>query len=113
MRAFSHKAETDAEFNAKYVLPPSYKTASACADFTFFFTKQKKTTRWVAFFKGTEDLGELHRGLQNVFSYDLVPSAEIITEAIKASRQYNDYPTAVRVLEGLKKKVINPQFGFV
>jgi len=93
--------------------PPLTKQRVRVLILLFFTQKKKKTTRWVAFFKGTEDLGELHRGLQNVFSYDLVPSAEIITEAIKASRQYNDYPTAVRVLEGLKKKVINPQFGFV
>lgn len=40
------------------------------------------------------------RNLNNCFAYDLVPSVEVLTAALKAARRVNDYPTAVRVFEG-------------
>jgi len=42
--------------------------------------------------------------LNNAFGYDLVPSTSVIEAALKAARRVNDYPTAVRILEGLKVK---------
>ncbi|KAK0549980.1 Cytochrome c oxidase subunit 6 [Tilletia horrida] len=63
--------------------------------------------RYVTFFKSVEDLFELQRGLNNCFSYDLVPAPEVIEEALRAARRVNDYPTAVRVFEGIKEKVEN------
>ncbi|CAD6891048.1 unnamed protein product [Tilletia laevis] len=63
--------------------------------------------RYVTFFKSVEDLFELQRGLNNCFSYDLVPAPEVLEEAIRAARRVNDYPTAVRVFEGVKEKVEN------
>ena len=37
------------------------------------------------------------RGLNNCFSYDLVPSLEVVEAALRASRRCNDYAMAVRV----------------
>ncbi|KAF9100222.1 Cytochrome c oxidase subunit 6 [Mortierella sp. GBA35] len=62
------------------------------------------TVRFVKFFDNVDDLFELQRGLNNAFGYDLVPSASVIEAALKAARRVNDYPTAVRILEGLKAK---------
>lgn len=47
---------------------------------------------------------EVQRGLNNAFGYDLVPSPSVIEAALKAARRVNDYPTAVRIFEGLKFK---------
>jgi len=50
---------------------------------------------------------ELQRNLNNAFAYDLVPSPSVITAALKAARRVNDFPTAVRIFEGIKAKVEN------
>lgn len=42
------------------------------------------------------------RNLNNCFAYDLVPSVEVLTAALKAARRVNDFPTAVRVFEGMR-----------
>ncbi|KAL1644431.1 Cytochrome c oxidase subunit 6 [Diplodia intermedia] len=47
------------------------------------------------------------RNLNNAFAYDLVPSTSVITAALKAARRVNDFPTAVRIFEGIKAKVEN------
>ncbi|KAI4210018.1 MAG: hypothetical protein L6R36_009528 [Xanthoria steineri] len=47
------------------------------------------------------------RNLNNAFAYDLVPSPSVITAALRAARRVNDYPTAVRIFEGIKAKVEN------
>ena len=48
-----------------------------------------------------QDVFELQRNLNNAFAYDLVPSPSVITAALRAARRVNDYPTAVRVFEGM------------
>ncbi|OGE57478.1 hypothetical protein PENARI_c002G06018 [Penicillium arizonense] len=58
-------------------------------------------------FDGVQDVFELQRNLNNCFAYDLVPSVEVLTAALKAARRVNDFPTAVRVFEGIKAKVEN------
>jgi len=45
--------------------------------------------------------------LNNAFAYDLVPAPSVIIAALRAARRVNDYPTAVRVFEGIKAKVEN------
>ena len=50
---------------------------------------------------------ELQRNLNNSFAYDLVPSTTVIHAALRAARRVNDYPTAVRIFEGIKAKVEN------
>ncbi|KAG0033604.1 Cytochrome c oxidase subunit 6 [Podila clonocystis] len=62
------------------------------------------TERFVKFFDNVDDLFELQRGLNNAFGYDLVPSPSVIEAALKAARRVNDYPSAVRIFEGLKVK---------
>ena len=59
------------------------------------------------FFESVEDSFELQRGLNNCFAYDLVPGTPIVEAALKAARRLNDYPTAVRIFEGVKEKVEN------
>lgn len=54
-----------------------------------------------------QDVFELQRNLNNSFAYDLVPSTSVIVAALKAARRVNDYPTAVRIFEGIKAKVEN------
>ena len=53
---------------------------------------------------GTTDI-PLQRNLNNAFAYDLVPSPSVVIAALRAARRVNDYPTAVRVFEGIKAKV--------
>lgn len=44
---------------------------------------------------------KLQRNLNNAFAYDLVPSPGVISAALKAARRVNDFPTAVRIFEGM------------
>ncbi len=41
------------------------------------------------------------RNLNNAFAYDLVPAPSVLTAALKAARRVNDFPTAVRIFEGM------------
>lgn len=52
-------------------------------------------------FEQVQDVFELQRNLNNAFAYDLVPSPSVITAALRAARRVNDYPTAVRIFEGM------------
>ncbi|KAA6408771.1 MAG: Cytochrome c oxidase subunit mitochondrial [Lasallia pustulata] len=65
------------------------------------------TARYEKEFDAVQDVFELQRNLNNAFAYDLVPSPSVITAALKAARRVNDYPTAVRIFEGIKAKVEN------
>ena len=67
------------------------------------------TDRYIAFFKGAEDLFEVQRGLNNCFAHDLVPAPSVIEAAVRAARRVDDYATAVRIFEGIKEKVENKQ----
>ncbi|KAI8900893.1 cytochrome c oxidase, subunit VA/VI, partial [Globomyces pollinis-pini] len=60
--------------------------------------------QWHSHFKKCDDDFELERGLNNVFAADWVPSVEIISEALKASRRLNTFATAVRIIEALEEK---------
>ncbi|ROW15457.1 hypothetical protein VPNG_02363 [Cytospora leucostoma] len=80
-RLFAHHEESFEEFSARY---------------------EKE-------FDNVQDVFELQRNLNNAFAYDLVPSPSVITAALRAARRVNDYPTAVRVFEGIKAKVENKE----
>lgn len=54
-------------------------------------------------FENVQDVFELQRNLNNAFAYDLVPSPSVITAALKAARRVNDFPTAVRIFEGMSQ----------
>ncbi|KAF1991198.1 cytochrome-c oxidase chain VI [Aulographum hederae CBS 113979] len=65
------------------------------------------TARYKNEFESVQDVFELQRNLNNAFAYDLVPSPDVCTAALKAARRVNDFPTAVRIFEGIKAKVEN------
>ncbi|KAK3698071.1 Cytochrome c oxidase subunit 6 [Vermiconidia calcicola] len=65
------------------------------------------TARYEKEFEQVQDVFELQRNLNNAFAYDLVPAPSVIIAALRAARRVNDYPTAVRVFEGIKAKVEN------
>ncbi|CAK4016931.1 Cytochrome c oxidase subunit 6, mitochondrial [Lecanosticta acicola] len=65
------------------------------------------TARYEKEFEQVQDVFELQRNLNNAFAYDLVPSPSVIIAALKAARRVNDFPTAVRIFEGIKAKVEN------
>ncbi|KAF2865776.1 cytochrome c oxidase subunit VI [Massariosphaeria phaeospora] len=65
------------------------------------------TARYEKEFEKVNDVFELQRNLNNCFAYDLVPSPSVIISALKAARRVNDFPSAVRVFEGIKFKVEN------
>ncbi|KAL4959807.1 cytochrome c oxidase subunit VI [Aspergillus stella-maris] len=71
-------------------------------------TYEQFSARFEKEFDGVQDVFELQRNLNNCFAYDLVPSVEVLTAALRAARRVNDFPTAVRVFEGIKAKVENP-----
>ena len=60
---------------------------------------------WVEFFKNAPDQFELYRGLNNAFSYDIVPTVPILREGLLACRRLNHLPTAIRLLAALRAKV--------
>ncbi|KAK6004397.1 hypothetical protein QM012_008259 [Aureobasidium pullulans] len=64
-------------------------------------------SRYEKEFEGVQDVFELQRNLNNAFAYDLVPAPSVIVAALKAARRVNDFPTAVRIFEGIKAKVEN------
>ncbi|KAJ9143750.1 Cytochrome c oxidase polypeptide vi [Pleurostoma richardsiae] len=70
-------------------------------------TFEEFSARYEKEFDTVQDVFELQRNLNNAFAYDLVPSPSVIVAALKAARRVNDYPTAVRIFEGIKAKVEN------
>lgn len=62
-------------------------------------------SKWTYFFKTVDEDFELERGLNSIFSHDWCPPVETVSEAIKASRRLNVFPTAVRILEAVEEKV--------
>ncbi|CAK7244956.1 MAG: Cytochrome c oxidase subunit 6 [Sporothrix thermara] len=70
-------------------------------------TFEEFSARYEKEFDSVQDVFELQRNLNNAFAYDLVPSPSVLVAALKAARRVNDYPTAVRVFEGIKAKVEN------
>merc|ERR1711977_352844 len=70
-------------------------------------TFEEFSARYEKEFDSVQDVFELQRNLNNAFAYDLVPSPSVVAAALKAARRVNDYPTAVRIFEGIKAKVEN------
>ncbi|KAF3089055.1 Cytochrome c oxidase subunit 6 [Orbilia oligospora] len=70
-------------------------------------TFEEFTARYEKEFDGVQDVFELQRNLNNCFAYDLVPSTSVIEAALRAARRVNDFPTAVRIFEGIRAKVEN------
>ncbi|KAF3920294.1 hypothetical protein AA313_de0209352 [Arthrobotrys entomopaga] len=70
-------------------------------------TFEEFTARYEKEFDNVQDVFELQRNLNNCFAYDLVPSTSVIEAALRAARRVNDFPTAVRIFEGIRAKVEN------
>ncbi|KAL1860243.1 hypothetical protein VTK73DRAFT_7425 [Phialemonium thermophilum] len=70
-------------------------------------TFEEFSARYEKEFDSVQDVFELQRNLNNAFAYDLVPSPSVLSAALKAARRVNDFPTAVRIFEGIKAKVEN------
>ncbi|KAK4042872.1 cytochrome c oxidase subunit VA-domain-containing protein [Parachaetomium inaequale] len=70
-------------------------------------TFEEFSARYEKEFDGVQDVFELQRNLNNAFAYDLVPSPAVVSAALRAARRVNDFPTAVRIFEGIKAKVEN------
>ncbi|RYP65396.1 hypothetical protein DL771_008341 [Monosporascus sp. 5C6A] len=95
-RRSEHQEETFEEFTARYE-----KEFDAVQDvFELQVGPTSPPTR-------TQKARERVRNLNNAFAYDLVPSPSVIQAALKAARRVNDFPTAVRIFEGIKAKVEN------
>jgi cytochrome c oxidase subunit 5a len=60
--------------------------------------------QWKQHFRTVEDNYELERGLNIVFTADWVPSLDVVTEALQATRRLNTFATAVRILEALEDR---------
>ncbi|AOW05213.1 cytochrome c oxidase subunit VA-domain-containing protein [Yarrowia lipolytica] len=90
-------------FQAVRAQPLAIRNYSAAHEETF----DEFTTRFEKEFEEAYDLFEVQRVLNNCFAYDLVPAPSVIEKALQACRRVNDFPTAVRVFEGLKYKVDN------
>lgn len=87
------------------VVVPAIRAYSADAHEESF---EEFTARYEKEFDAVNDVFELQRNLNNAFAYDLVPAPSVIVAALRAARRVNDFPTAVRVFEGIKAKVENP-----
>ncbi|ORY03301.1 cytochrome c oxidase subunit VI [Clohesyomyces aquaticus] len=84
------------------------QSAARCSDAHAEETFEEFSARYEKEFDKVNDVFELQqRNLNNCFAYDLVPSPSVIISALKAARRVNDFPSAVRVFEGIKYKVEN------
>jgi len=85
----------------------SFSTSSSMRSEHQEETFEEFSARYEKEFDGVQDSFELQRNLNNAFAYDLVPSPTVLAAALKAARRVNDFPTAVRIFEGIKAKVEN------
>ncbi|TID22737.1 Serine/threonine-protein phosphatase [Venturia nashicola] len=98
-----HHEESFEEFTARWleVLHETPLTQLGWKGFALTWHRYEKE------FDAVQDHFELQRNLNNAFAYDLVPSPTVISAALRAARRVNDFPTAVRIFEGIKAKVEN------
>ncbi|KAK5683345.1 Cytochrome c oxidase subunit 6 [Elasticomyces elasticus] len=92
-----HHEESFEEFTARY--GTSYTLSAG--------PMARRMSKYEKEFDSVQDVFELQRNLNNAFAYDLVPSPSVIIAALKAARRVNDFPTAVRIFEGIRAKVEN------
>ncbi|KAH6640926.1 cytochrome c oxidase subunit VA-domain-containing protein [Chaetomium tenue] len=86
---------------------PSFSTSARLRSEHQEETFEEFSARYEKEFDGVQDVFELQRNLNNAFAYDLVPSPAVVSAALRAARRVNDFPTAVRIFEGIKAKVEN------
>ncbi|KAH8782213.1 putative cytochrome c oxidase subunit 6, mitochondrial [Hyaloscypha finlandica] len=116
-RANGLRSLTPRSSNALYAVPALIATSGSVSSFSTSSVRlsdkdgQEASQHEESFEEFTaryvQDVFELQRNLNNAFAYDLVPSPSVLTAALKAARRVNDFPTAVRIFEGIKAKVEN------
>ncbi|KAL1840736.1 hypothetical protein VTJ49DRAFT_176 [Mycothermus thermophilus] len=89
------------------VAAPSFSTSARMRAEHQEETFEEFSARYEKEFDNVQDVFELQRNLNNAFAYDLVPSPAVLSAALRAARRVNDFPTAVRIFEGIKAKVEN------
>jgi cytochrome c oxidase subunit 5a len=61
---------------------------------------------WIYFFKHRAyDSFEVQRGLNNCFSYDMVPTISVLEEALRACRRVDSLATALRLFGAMRDKL--------
>lgn len=61
---------------------------------------------WIYFFKHRAfDSFEVQRGLNNCFSYDMVPTVSVLEEALRACRRVDSLATALRLYGAMRDKL--------
>ncbi|KUJ17312.1 COX5A-domain-containing protein [Mollisia scopiformis] len=119
-RANGIRSLTPRNSSAMYAVPALIATSGSTCSFSTSSIRRSEdgghgheesfeefTARYEKEFDQVQDVFELQRNLNNAFAYDLVPSPSVLTAALKAARRVNDFPTAVRIFEGIKAKVEN------
>ncbi|KAI6715426.1 hypothetical protein JHW43_002052 [Diplocarpon mali] len=117
-RANGLRSLTPRHANALYAVPALVATSGSISSFSTTSrlhsdashgeeSFEEFSARFEKEFDQVQDVFELQRNLNNAFAYDLVPSPTVLTAALKAARRVNDFPTAVRIFEGIKAKVEN------
>ncbi|KAF3932983.1 hypothetical protein ABW20_dc0103919 [Dactylellina cionopaga] len=91
----------------RYAAPSSFASVRSYSSAHDEETFEEFTARYEKEFENVQDVFELQRNLNNCFAYDLVPSTSVIEAALRAARRVNDFPTAVRIFEGIRAKVEN------
>ncbi|CAN8095820.1 unnamed protein product [Discula destructiva] len=91
------------------VARPTFSTSSRLRSEHHEESFEDFSARYEKEFDSVQDVFELQRNLNNAFAYDLVPSPSVCTAALNAARRVNDFPTAVRIFEGIKSKVENKE----
>ncbi|KAH6626402.1 cytochrome c oxidase subunit VA-domain-containing protein [Chaetomium sp. MPI-SDFR-AT-0129] len=89
------------------IATPSFSTTARMRSEHQEETFEEFSARYEKEFDAVQDVFELQRNLNNAFAYDLVPSPSVVSAALRAARRVNDFPTAVRIFEGIKAKVEN------
>ncbi|KAK2782030.1 Cytochrome c oxidase subunit 6 [Emmonsiellopsis sp. PD_33] len=103
-----HEEETFEEFSASTIVNAICIMVHAeIVEESVWLTDSVQLLRYEKEFDSVQDVFELQRNLNNAFAYDLVPSVSVMAAALKAARRVNDFPTAVRVFEGIRAKVEN------
>ncbi|XP_071074462.1 cytochrome c oxidase subunit 5A, mitochondrial-like [Dasypus novemcinctus] len=68
-------------------------------------TDEEFDAPWVSYFNKSDiDAWELREGMNTLVGYDLVPEPKITDAALRACRWFNDFASAVRILEVVKDK---------
>eukprot|EP00052_Salpingoeca_macrocollata_P030497 m.319774 g.319774 ORF g.319774 m.319774 type:complete len:135 (+) comp23444_c0_seq1:196-600(+) len=64
--------------------------------------------KWTAYFSdNTLTQRDVRSGLNDVFAHDAVPHRSVLEAAFRAARRTNDFPTTVRIFEGIMDKCQN------